>query len=151
MGLKALIPTFLILTSSLFPCGAVPAQEAERPVPPKGTDGKPKGGNEIVGKAVDELVEHLRQHPVEPSTAAGRIGLFLIGAEGGEATLIASEPEAWLNQCGSPEWSHDGKRIFFDASPGIADYSLTPSRPLTITPTSRPSSSPARKSVLTSL
>jgi len=125
MELKVLIPTFLILTGSLFHCGAVPAQEAERSVPPSGTDTKPKGGDEVVGRAVDKLVEQLRQHPVEPSTAAGRIGMFLIGAEGGEATLIASEPEAWLNQCGSPEWSHDGKRIFFDATPGSKDFSLT--------------------------
>ncbi len=125
MGLRALIPTFLILTSSLYHCGAVPAQEAERSVPPRGTDAKPKGSNEVVGRAIDELVEQLRQHPDEPSTAAGRVGLFLMSAEGGETTLIASEPEAWLNECGSPEWSHDGKRIFFDASPGTSDYSLT--------------------------
>ncbi len=125
MGLKALNPIFLIVTSSLFQCGVVPAQEAERSVPPAGADARPKGGNEVVGKAVDELVEQLRQHPVEPSTAAGRVGLFLISAEGGEAALIASEPEAWLNQCGSPEWSRDGKRIYFDVSPGTENYSLT--------------------------
>ena len=70
------------------------------------------------GQTVASLVEQLRQHPAEPSTAAGRVGLYLIGADGGEATLIASEPDPWLNQCGSPVWSPDGKRILFEPRPG---------------------------------
>jgi Tol biopolymer transport system component len=66
-------------------------------------------------KAVEQLVEQLRRYPARPSTAAGQIGLFLIEAEGGTATLIANEPDPWLIQCGSPAWSHDGTRILFDA------------------------------------
>ena len=61
-------------------------------------------------------MEQLRRYPAHPSTAAGQVGLFLIDAEGGEATLIANEPDPWLDKCGSPAWSHDGKRILFHAT-----------------------------------
>ena len=36
----------------------------------------------------------------------------------GEVTLIADQPAPGLTQCGSPVWSHDGRRILFDATPG---------------------------------
>ena len=36
----------------------------------------------------------------------------------GEATLIADQPAPDLVRCGSPVWSHDGRRILFDATPG---------------------------------
>ena len=56
-----------------------------------------------------------------PATAVGQVGLFLISSEGGETTLIANEPEPWLDKCGSPEWSHDGKQILFHAmNEGVA-------------------------------
>src|SRR5262245_15829843 len=78
-----------------------------------------------VGEAVGELASQLQKHPVETSTAAGRVGLYLLDTSGGEATMIASEPDRWLSQCGSPAWSHDGKRIVFDATPGNADFSFS--------------------------
>ena len=37
--------------------------------------------------AVKTLVDQLRKQPAEPSSAAGRVGLYLIDANGGEATL----------------------------------------------------------------
>ena len=42
----------------------------------------------------------------------------------GDVTLIADQPAPGLTYCGSPAWSHDGRRILFDASPG-PDFSLT--------------------------
>jgi len=97
---------------------------------PKATAGrevasKSKAGEESPGKAVSLLVEQLRRYPARPSPEAKQVGLFLIDAEGGEATLIANEPDRWLIQCSSPSWSHDGKVILFDATPGTADFSLS--------------------------
>ena len=109
------------LSTALDFSGRMLAQEAERSGPEPNISRLVGEG----GQTVASLVEQLRRHPAEPSTAAGRVGLYLIGADGGEATLIASEPDPWLNQCGSPVWSPDGKRILFDATPGIADFSLS--------------------------
>ncbi len=67
-------------------------------------------------KAVDALVAQLRKYPARPSRAAEATGLFLIDANGGEATLIASEPEPWLNHCAWPAWSPDGTTIALSAS-----------------------------------
>src|SRR4029077_19333250 len=50
-------------------------------------------------------------------------GLFLIDAEGGEPTLIANEPDPWLDKCTSPAWSHDGRQILFDVATGAAPLS----------------------------
>jgi hypothetical protein len=72
------------------------------------------------GRAVARLVEQLRRRPARPSRTVGQVGVYLIDAGGGDATLIANEPAAGLNQCGSPAWSHDGRRIVFDATPGPA-------------------------------
>jgi hypothetical protein len=75
-------------------------------------------------EAAEHLVEQIRRNPAEPSTAAGRIGLYVIDVVSGEVTLAASEPEPWLCQCGSGAWSRDGKRIYFDATLGSGDFSL---------------------------
>ena len=71
--------------------------------------------------AAENLVEQLRRNPAEPSTAAGRIGLYVIDVVSGEVTLAASEPEPGICQCGSGAWSRDGKRIYFDATTGESD------------------------------
>ncbi|HZW29195.1 MAG TPA: hypothetical protein VFF52_00705 [Isosphaeraceae bacterium] len=52
-----------------------------------------------------------------PRVATGRLGLDLLDVENGEVTLIADEPGPGLLRCGSPEWSHDGKRILCDVMP----------------------------------
>ncbi len=72
--------------------------------------------------SIAALVEQLRKHPARPSSTVGRIGILLIDAQGGEATLIAEQTDPWLNRCGSPAWSHDGKHILFDVTPGNYDY-----------------------------
>jgi RNA polymerase sigma factor (sigma-70 family) len=67
---------------------------------------------------VDRLVEQLRKNHVEPKSAHDRIGLYLMELSSGEVTLIADQPAPGLTQCGSPAWSHDGRRILYDATPG---------------------------------
>ena len=78
-----------------------------------------------IATSVHALVKQLTEHLAEPSTAAGRVGLLLIDANGGEASLIAEEPDPWLCRCGSPAWSSDGKRILFDVTTGNKDYSYS--------------------------
>ena len=75
-----------------------------------------------VARVVDALVEQLRQESRTAGEGAGRVGVLLIDASGGDATLIAEEMDARLIRCGSPAWSGDGKRILFDATPGNKDY-----------------------------
>jgi Tol biopolymer transport system component len=121
VALMRLAVSLLGLSTGLIAAGGLGAQDAERSAP-EPTLSRLLGEG---GQTVAALVDQLRKHPAEPSSAAGRVGLYLIGADGGEATLIASELDPWLNQCGSPVWSPDGRRIFFDATPGIADFSLS--------------------------
>ena len=106
-----------------------PAQEpkaaAERP-----QAGEAAAGKAGDGKAGDGLVEQLRRYPARPSLAARQVGLFLIDADGGEATLIANEPDPWLNLCGSPAWSHDGRQIVFEATTGTANPPSGPPPPV---------------------
>jgi RNA polymerase sigma factor (sigma-70 family) len=71
--------------------------------------------------AAENLVEQLRRHPTQPSTADGQFGLYVIDVSGGEVTRAASEPEPGICQCGSGAWSRDGKRIYFDATTGDSD------------------------------
>jgi hypothetical protein len=124
MGLEFKLAGSLGFLLALVAWGESRAQEAELPAPVAPSPSITRLVGES-GETTGALVEQLRKHPAEPSTAAGRVGLYLIGADGGEATLIASEPDPWLNQCGSPIWSTDGRRILFDATPGIADFSLS--------------------------
>jgi hypothetical protein len=98
------------------------AQEATAPLTSTTTPPAAKDRDEPA-KSVALLAEELKRAPVKPSLAEGKVGLYLIDSAGGEATLIASEPEAWLCQCGSPSWSADGKQIALDATPGSADFS----------------------------
>lgn len=92
-----------------------------------------KSADHPSSKAVDRLVDELRKHPAPPSRKDGQVGLYLIDAAGGPAVRIANEPDEGLNQCGSPVWSHDGRRIAFDATrgtPGKAEFSSSRIRTL---------------------
>ena len=115
MGRKALMVGLLGLSTVLVAGDVVRAQEAKVAA----------AGKVAPGLAVRQLVEQLRRYPARPSPEARQVGLFLIDADGGQPTLIANEPDRWLIQCASPTWSHDGKQILFDATPGTADFTLS--------------------------
>ena len=125
MRLKAIIVGLLGLSILLVAEEQVRAQEPKAAVAGDGTAARTQAGKVTPGEAVSQLVEQLRRYPARPSPEARQVGLFLIDADGGEPTLIANEPDRWLIQCGSPSWSHDGKQILFDATPGTADFTLS--------------------------
>jgi RNA polymerase sigma factor (sigma-70 family) len=69
-------------------------------------------------QAVARLVEQLKRKPVQPKTAPYRVGLYMMDVSNGEVTLVADQPAPGLTHSGSAVWSHDGRRILFDATPG---------------------------------
>ncbi len=93
------------------------AQEPKAKEAPKVATTQQNEVRETPGQAVSRLVEQIKKHAVKPTTAAGRLGLYMIDVESGEVTLIADQPDPGLVRCGSVEWSHDGKRIIFDVMP----------------------------------
>ncbi len=90
-------------------------------------DQKTSGDPALVARAqaIDQLVEQLRRSPARPSPAAGQMGINLIDAQGGEATLIAAEPDPRLDHCLAPAWSHDGKTIAFAAEGGARAFPIS--------------------------
>ncbi len=116
---RTIIGALLGLSTGLPAWGLVRAQGPQA-APAEAAASGWKAGEDAAASAVARLIEQLRRHPARPSATAGQVGLYLIDAEGGAATLIANEPDPRVNQCGSPSWSHDGRRIVFDATPGIA-------------------------------
>ena len=124
MRIKSVTGALLGLSTWLGGWGLSQAQQPETPEPQNAAKPQPKSGNESPTKAVSRLVEQLRRHPVVPSTGANRLALYLIDVENGDATLIADQPDPGLIRCGSPEWSHDGRRIIYDAMP-VNEFSLT--------------------------
>jgi Tol biopolymer transport system component len=105
--------TVLLASPSWTPAQAPRPQEPAAPSLPKS-----KGTDEALARAVGRLVEQFERHPVRPRDAADRAGLYLMDLADGDITLIADQPEPGLTHCGSPTWSHDGRRILFDATPG---------------------------------
>jgi Flp pilus assembly protein CpaB len=72
---------------------------------------------------------HLERQAVQPRpeperSAPDRFAIYLMDVASGEATLVADQPAPGLLRCGSPVWSHDGRRILFDATPG-ANFRLS--------------------------
>jgi beta-lactamase regulating signal transducer with metallopeptidase domain len=47
-----------------------------------------------------------------------RLALFMFDLVDGGVTMVAREPKPDFTYCGSPSWSHDGRRVLFDATPG---------------------------------
>ena len=108
-----------LLLAWLSSCGPIAAQDRKPAETPARADARPSGAKEKdrAAEAVARLVEPLRRHPARPSADADRLALHLIDVETGEVTLIADEPDAGLVRIGSTSWSHDGRRILFDAMP----------------------------------
>jgi hypothetical protein len=99
--------------------GPISAQEPKPAGAPAKDAARPGGATERdrAAEAVARLVEQLRLHPAKPSAAPDRLALHLIDLETREVTLIADEPDPGLVRIGSTSWSHDGRRILFDAMP----------------------------------
>jgi len=72
-----------------------------------------------VSAAVDRTIELIERHPAQRVEEKERLALYVMDVVTGEASLVAEEPAAGLTYCGSPCWSGDGRRILFDASPGM--------------------------------
>jgi dipeptidyl aminopeptidase/acylaminoacyl peptidase len=105
----------LMVAISIFlaASGLINAQEPKTPGPPK-----PATARETPAQAVARFVEQLQRHPAQAKDASDRCALYLMDVTNGKETLIADQPEPGLTHCGSPVWSHDGRRILFDATPG---------------------------------
>jgi hypothetical protein len=110
MSLKAMIGAVSVLSIGTIAWGPVRAQE-------RGVE-KPSSTRLAPAESVGRLVEQLKRHPVPPKPAALRFGVHLMDLNSGETTLIADQPDPGLTYCGSPAWSHDGRRILYDATPG---------------------------------
>jgi dipeptidyl aminopeptidase/acylaminoacyl peptidase len=115
------VPVLLIALSA---SESMKGQEPGASAVPKPSASKSGTSPATPTEAVDRLVEQLKRHPVRPEPAPDLFAIFLINVARGEATLIANKPGPGLNYCGSPAWSHDGRRILFDATPGT-QWSLT--------------------------
>ena len=66
---------------------------------------------------VEKFVAELRRNPTKPSAAKDRLAIYMLNIATGEVLLVADEPDPGFTYCGSHEWSVDGKRILFDATP----------------------------------
>jgi WD40-like Beta Propeller Repeat len=117
MTTKAVGRVMLGVSLVLAVCRSPLAQEAKPSQPARREPEKENRGKEAPGKAVGRLMEVLRQHPVERSAVEGLGRIYALDIETGEATLVADESVRGLPACGSPTWSHDGRRILFDAFP----------------------------------
>jgi Tol biopolymer transport system component len=71
-----------------------------------------------VERAVNRFVEQLRKNPRRRFADGDTLGLYVMDLGKKDVTLIASEVDEQRAYCGSPQWSNDGRRILFDASPG---------------------------------
>jgi Tol biopolymer transport system component len=74
-------------------------------------------GEEPPARAASQLADQLKRHPAQLSNSRLRRALYLMDLAKGDVTMIADEPDPGADSCGSPRWSHDGRRILFDVMP----------------------------------
>jgi WD40-like Beta Propeller Repeat len=118
MTTKAMAGAIIGLSIAVVVCRPTLAQEGKPDQPAARQPGKPEGRKETPDKEANRLVEGLRQHPVQRAAANDGLGrIYAIDVETAEVTLVADESVRGLTACGSPTWSHDGRRILFDAFP----------------------------------
>jgi WD40 repeat protein len=90
--------------------------EPDAPILPSGRIGT------NTAREVRRLAEALTRQPLRlPPWRSGsgeRMQLYMRDLVEGTTHLIAEQVVPELTWCGSPNWSHDGKRIVFDTSPG---------------------------------
>jgi Tol biopolymer transport system component len=77
----------------------------------------PTRGEEPPARAANQLADQLKRHPAQLSKSPLRRGLYMMDLAKGDVTMIADEPDPGADSCGSPRWSHDGRRILFDVMP----------------------------------
>jgi WD40-like Beta Propeller Repeat len=124
MNAGAVIGSALGLSIVLFAPEVSRSQGPKASGAQKATTSKSTTAQEKPADAVARLIEQLKRHPVQPKASPDRVGLYLMDLKSGEVTLIADQPAPGLTHCGSPVWSHNGRRILFDATPGT-QWSLT--------------------------
>ena len=79
----------------------------------------PVSTGNTVTQTVDRLAAVLkRNQPRHGSKTGVRMQLYMRDLVEGRTTLVADEPIPGLSWTGAPDWSHDGKQIAFDTSPG---------------------------------
>jgi WD40 repeat protein len=120
MNARAILVTITGLLIAPNGAGRIVAQEPGVSAPAKPTE--PKASPEATSRAVARLVEQLKRHAARPKPVPdppdpNRFSIELMGVADGDMTLVAEEPALGLVRCGSPAWSHDGRRILFDATP----------------------------------
>lgn len=86
--------------------------------PGRGADSVAEQRRAAAGPAVDRLVDRIRNTTVERRAGDDTLGLFMIDAAGKEVLRVAGQVDAERGYCGSPNWTADGSRILFDATPG---------------------------------
>ncbi len=70
--------------------------------------------------AVADLVGALKRHPPRPGARGeDTLQLYLLDLVAGGETLFVDEVVPGKTFAGSAKWSHDGRRIVFDATPGM--------------------------------
>ncbi len=70
-----------------------------------------------VSQTAKRLIGALNRRPMADIKEQGLLNVFAIDVARGDVTLVANSPQPELNYCGTPCWSHDGARIYFDATP----------------------------------
>jgi RNA polymerase sigma factor (sigma-70 family) len=74
---------------------------------------------ERTAQTVSRLAGALKRfHPQRSRAQGERNQVYMLDVVAGETNLISDEPVQGLVWSGSPNWSHDGSRIAFDATPG---------------------------------
>jgi hypothetical protein len=124
MNVRSLIGAVWALSVVQASSASTTAQEPKAIGPPTATASQSSTAQVTPAQAVTRLVEQLKGHPVQPRAAPDRVGLYLMDLTSEAVTLIADQSAPGLTYCGSPVWSHDGRRVLFDATPGN-QWSLT--------------------------
>ncbi len=62
-------------------------------------------------------MDQLLKDPPPAAKACPQISLYAMEFASGAVTLVAGQPDPRLDHCGSPSWTQDGTRIYFDAQP----------------------------------
>ncbi len=122
MSAKGLMGTAFGLSIMLAASGSIAAQGTKEPAAPPATApaSTSRKAPETMEQSVARLGEQLKRHPVEPKESSEhRHGIYLLDIQNGDVTLIADQPAPGLTNCAQPAWSHDGRRIVFEAIPDL--------------------------------